>query len=188
MACSAQRASTSKPDADAPACMPAHCCAQDDVAARRAELEAYVLLHAAAVPPDVTELPGVSFRMARAADAQPTPSAADLLPAALRRGGVHFARLNPFLSQQACEALHAATLLWARLCVLEDRLCRVHSMVAAHAPAPAGPGQRAQVAEDPLLLQVRLQQACHQPLLPPPPLRIHYVAHPAYRTACDVSL
>lgn len=106
-------------------------CLQACVDGQRNDLEAYLLQHANAVPTQATSLHGVSFRMARTADVQPSMTALDLLHAALQPDGAAFMRCNPFLPVSTCKTLHAGVLLWLRLCVLEDRLGRALALAKA---------------------------------------------------------
>ncbi len=85
---------------------------QARVKASRAEAEAYLHTHAAAVP-ESAGLPGASFRLRRLGGALPAPSALDLVRSAVEPGLV--ARLNPFLSDEARGRLHEGVLVWLQV-------------------------------------------------------------------------
>ncbi|EFJ48301.1 hypothetical protein VOLCADRAFT_104794 [Volvox carteri f. nagariensis] len=103
-----------------------------EVAQRREASEAFLLRHLTTIPEDVGRH-GTSFRLMQAAGSAPTPSTLDLLRAAWQ-GGPLLRQFNPFLSPQAVQVLEDGVLLWAQLCVLQDRLRRL-GRLAAEGPA-----------------------------------------------------
>jgi hypothetical protein len=97
----------------------------EKVTQQRRQVEKFVL-------EGLTTLPGkdkksdwhsVGFALLRLGELQPSPCLYDLMYLALDDS--HARRLNPFLSQQAREALQRCSVLWLSLCVLEDQLQRL---------------------------------------------------------------
>ncbi len=65
--------------------------------------------------------------MLRMAGATSYASLHDLMRAVVVPEPRHFLRaFNPYLSDKTCDQLREAILLWLQLCVLEDRLERLH--------------------------------------------------------------
>jgi hypothetical protein len=96
---------------------------------QRKWLEMYVSTNIHAIPASVG-CHGCGFRLLRNAGLVATPSLVDLLGAACNSSD-DLLRFNPFLSQDSCRRLHDALLLWLQLCVLEDRLGRLHKLTEA---------------------------------------------------------
>lgn len=64
-----------------------------------------------------------SFHLRKMANLDATITVPDFLYIALDRSRLR--DFNPYLTEQACDALHEAILLWLQLCVLEDKLERL---------------------------------------------------------------
>jgi hypothetical protein len=106
------------------------------VQAQRAEAEAYLISNISHIPATVG-CHGRQHELIRAAGMAATVSPVDLLQAGTRTPE-HLLKFNPFLSQQSCQHLHSALLLWLQLCVLEDRLGRLCKLALAASKDGAG--------------------------------------------------
>jgi hypothetical protein len=102
---------------------------QGAVTAKRVQAEAYLIDSISDVPQSAG-CHGCGHRLLRGAGLATSPSLLDLLAAA-SHGPEYLLRFNPFLSQQSCQRLYDALLLWLQLCVLEDRLGRLHRLAQA---------------------------------------------------------
>ena len=101
---------------------------------QRAELEAAILAAVDAVPvaggdASQTHWHAPGFRMLRAANDAPVLTLRDIVRAMWAPDLL--LSFNPLLSPSALVRLRGAALQWGTLCVLEDRLTRVHSHLAA---------------------------------------------------------
>ncbi|EFJ48407.1 hypothetical protein VOLCADRAFT_91060 [Volvox carteri f. nagariensis] len=119
-----------------------------EVAQLREASEAFLLRHLTTIPEDVGRH-GTSFRLMQAAGSAPTPSTLDLLRAAWQ-GGPLLRQFNPFLSPQAVQVLEDGVLLWAQLCVLQDRLRRLGRLAAE------GPAYRIALVQKLLMIEMAL--------------------------------
>lgn len=94
----------------------------------RKRVEEYALKSIATVPDSAGQL-ACAFRMQRLAGVVPTPLLVDLARASWNKAVV--AACNPFLSSNGHINIREAALLWGKLCVLEDKLCRLMPLLAS---------------------------------------------------------
>lgn len=95
----------------------------------RQQAEAYVLQHLCDMPTTTIGQAGSCFKLLQSSHTFPTAGSRDLLSCAIDRKLI--ARFNPFLSETSATAVHEGILIWAQLCVLEDRLERLMNLFAA---------------------------------------------------------
>lgn len=94
----------------------------------RKRVEEYALTSIATVPDSVGQL-ACAFRMQRLVGVTPAPLLVDLARASWNKAVV--AACNPFLSSNGHTTIREAALLWGKLCVLEDKLCRLVPLLAS---------------------------------------------------------
>ncbi|MEW5319231.1 MAG: hypothetical protein WDW38_010396 [Sanguina aurantia] len=100
---------------------------QSQVKEARSRMQAQLLQAVAQIPRSVGRC-GASFRMMQASATAPIPGLLDLTRVAWKPQLLK--DFNPFLSDASCKNIHQGVLVWLQLCVLEDRLSRLH-MIAA---------------------------------------------------------
>ena len=95
---------------------------QSAIQCSRSELEAKLLSDVDRVPSE-HHWHAPAFNMRRAANLEPRVTPRDLASVACAPAGLR--AFNPFLSDEAIEALHEEILLWLQLCVAEDKLVQM---------------------------------------------------------------